>query len=60
MVDILGEDHPSLDTYMFGKFVADWFNLAETRADLNIPETVHAWEECSEVASVGANTYKLQ
>jgi len=60
MVGILGEDHPSLDVFMFGDFVGDWLNLAETRADLNIPESVHAWEMCSEVASVGAETYLLQ
>jgi len=60
MVGILGEDHPSLDHVMYGDFVSDWLNNNETRADLNIPESVHAWEECSSVASVGDNTYKLQ
>ena len=60
MADVLGENHPSLDVKMFGDFVSDWMNNNETRADLNIPESVHAWEMCSECAAVGAGTYLLQ
>jgi len=60
MVDILGEDHPALEKTMGTDFVADWLNNNVTRADLNIPETVHAWEECSDCAAVGAGTYLLQ
>lgn len=60
MVDILGEDHPSLDKQIFGDFVSDWLNTEATRADLNIPTGVHAWEMCSECAAVDAGTYKLQ
>lgn len=35
-------------------------NDNKTRSDLNIPESVHAWEECSSVASVADKTYMLQ
>jgi len=60
MVDILGENHPALDKKMFGDFVSDWMNNNVTRADLNIPESVHPWEMCSDCASVDAGTYLLQ
>ena len=62
MKDILGEGHPLLEKQILGdgKFVAEWLNLNQTRSDLNIPESIHAWEECSDVASVGTGTYLLQ
>jgi len=62
MVDILGEDHPSLEKQIFGDgtFLAEWMNDNTTRTDLNIPTTVHAWEMCSACAAVDAGTYMLQ
>lgn len=59
MVDILGDDHPSLDVNILGDFVSDWLNNDTTRADLNIPVGTQAWEMCSDKAGVGAGTYKL-
>jgi hypothetical protein len=59
MASILGDDHPSLDVKLFGDFVSDWLNNATTRADLNIPEGVQAWEMCTDRAGVDAETYKL-
>lgn len=58
LADIFGENE-SLDTQMLGDFVSDWLNDNTTRADLNIPESVHAWEMCTDRAGVDAGTYKL-
>jgi len=63
LIDILGKDHPSLDkpiAGLDGGFVADWLNNETTRADLNIPTTVHAWEMCTNRSSVDKGTYVLQ
>lgn len=62
MIDILGKDHPSLDkpiAGLDGGFVADWLNNETTRADLNIPTGVHAWEMCTDRSSVDKKTYIL-
>lgn len=59
LADILGDDHPLLDTQMLGDFVSDWLNNAATRADLNIPESTQVWEMCTDRAGVDAGTYKL-
>lgn len=58
MADILGDEHPSLDVKLFGTFISTWLNNATTRADLNIPTGVHAWEMCTTRAAAGS-TYML-
>lgn len=59
MTKVLGENHPALDVTL-GDFVSTWFNNATTRADMNIPESVQAWEMCTDRAGVDAGTYMLQ